>query len=132
MLAVELLLFGWRPRSFVPVTVASGVAWLLRIPLIGDGPIFPIAGHAPLGFGAILVACGIGIVVGFGSGFLTWLVYLCEDAFLKVPIHWMWWPAIGAVFVGIGGWIDPRVLGVGYELIHGMLRGELRGAAVPG
>ncbi len=132
LLAVELLLFEWRPRSFIPVTVASVVAWLLRIQIIGAGPIFPITPHASLGVGAIAVACGVGIVVGFGSGFLTWLVYLCEDAFLKLPIHWMWWPAIGALFVGLGGWIDPRVLGVGYELIHGMLRGEILGAALLG
>ncbi|HEY2799855.1 MAG TPA: chloride channel protein [Chthoniobacterales bacterium] len=132
LLGVELLLFEWRPRSFIPVTVASVVAWLLRIPLIGHGPIFPITPHGPITISEIAVACGIGIVVGFGSGLLTWLVYLCEDIFLKVPIHWMWWPAIGAVFVGIGGWIDPRVLGVGYELIHGMLRGEILGAALLG
>ena len=132
LLGVELLLFEWRPRSFIPVTVASVVAWLLRIPLIGAGPIFPITPHAPLGFAAIGIACVIGIAAGFGSGLLTVLVYFCEDVFLKIPIHWMWWPAIGAVFVGFGGWIDPRVLGVGYELIHGMLRGEILGAALIG
>ena len=74
----------------------------------------------------------IGIAAGFGSGLLTALVYWCEDAFFKLPIHWMWWPAIGAVFVGVGGWIDPRVLGVGYDLIHGLLRGEILGAALIG
>ncbi|HYK23974.1 MAG TPA: chloride channel protein [Candidatus Acidoferrum sp.] len=132
LLAVELLLFEWRPRSFIPVVVATIVAWLLRIPLIGAGPIFPVAVHAPLGWNAILIACGIGIATGFASGLRTGLVYWCEDAFTKLPIHWMWWPAIGAVFVGIGGWIDPRVLGVGYELIHGMLRGEILGAALIG
>ncbi len=72
----------------------------------------------------------VGIAAGFGSGLLTRLVYFCEDAFLKLPIHWMWWPAIGAVFVGLGGWYDPRVLGVGYDLIHGLLRGEIIGAAL--
>jgi chloride channel protein, CIC family len=132
LLAVELLLFEWRPRSFIPVTVASVVAWLLRIPLIGAGPIFPITPHAPLGWSAIAIACGVGIATGFGSGLLTALVYFCEDLFLKLPIHWMWWPAIGAVFVGLGGWIDPRVLGVGYDLIHGMLRGEILGGALIG
>ncbi len=132
LLAVELLLFEWRPRSFIPVVVATLVAWLLRIPLIGAGPIFPAAFHAPSGWEAILIACGIGVVTGFASGLLTALVYWCEDAFGRLPIHWMWWPAIGAVFVGIGGWIDPRVLGVGYELIHGMLRGEILGAALVG
>ena len=59
----------------------------------------------------IIWAVVIGILAGFGSGLLTVLVYFCEDIFLKLPIHWMWWPAIGAVFVGFGGWFDPRVLG---------------------
>jgi len=71
-------------------------------------------------------------VVGIGSGLLTTLVYACEDLFQKLPIHWMWWPAIGALLVGIGGWIDPRVLGVGYEFIHSLLRGEILGAALVG
>src|SRR5581483_3376809 len=132
LLAVELLLFEWRPRSFIPVATASLVAWLLRAPLLGAGPIFPVTPHNLLGWHAILVAIGIGIAAGFGSGLLTALVYRCEDAFLKLPIHWMWWPAIGAVFVGIGGWLDPRVLGVGYELIHGLLRGEILGGALVG
>lgn len=132
LLAVELLLFEWRPRSFIPVAIASVVAALMRVPLIGAGPIFPIHPHAPLGFVAICLAFGIGILAGFGSGLLTALVYFCEDVFLKLPIHWMWWPAIGAVFVGLGGWFDPRVLGVGYDLIHGLLRGEILGAAVVG
>lgn len=132
LLAVELLLFEWRPRSFIPVAIASVAAALMRVPLIGAGPIFPIHPHAPLGFLGICLAFGIGILVGFGSGLLTALVYFCEDVFLKLPIHWMWWPAIGAVFVGLGGWFDPRVLGVGYDLIHGLLRGEILGAAVVG
>src|ERR1051325_1970079 len=132
LLAVELLLFEWRPRSFIPVATASVVAWLLRAPLIGVGPIFPVTLHNSLGWQAILIAVLIGIAAGFGSGLLTALVYRCEDAFLKLPIHWMWWPAVGAVFVGIGGWIDPRVLGVGYDLIHGLLRGEILGGALIG
>src|ERR1051325_10087827 len=132
LLAVELLLFEWRPRSFIPVTTASVVAWLLRTPLIGVGPIFPVRPHNSLGWQAILVAVVIGITAGFGSGLLTTLVYRCEDAFLKLPIHWMWWPAIGAVFVGVGGWIDPRVLGVGDDLIDGLLRGKILGGALIG
>ena len=132
LLAVELLLFEWRPRSFIPVASASVVAWLLRAPLMGAGPVFPVAPHDSLGWQAILIAVAIGIAAGFGSGLLTALVYWCEDAFFKLSIHWMWWPAIGAVFVGVGGWIDPRVLGVGYDLIHGLLRGEILGAALIG
>jgi H+/Cl- antiporter ClcA len=132
LLAVELLLFEWRPRSFIPVAIASVVAWLMRIPLIGAGPIFPIPLHAPLSLSAICLAFVIGMAAGFGSCGLTALVYFFEDAFQKIPVHWMWWPAIGAVFVGLGGWFDPRVLGVGYELIHGLLRGEVLGVALLG
>jgi H+/Cl- antiporter ClcA/predicted transcriptional regulator len=130
LLAVELLLFEWRPRSFVPVAVASVVAALLRVPLLGAGPIFPVAPHPALTATVVLWSVAIGLLVGFGSGFLTILVYWCEDLFLKVPIHWMWWPALGAVFVGLGGWFDPRVLGVGYGYIDGLLNGHILGAAV--
>ncbi|MGH8092524.1 MAG: chloride channel protein [Chthoniobacterales bacterium] len=130
LLAVELLLFEWRPRSFIPVAVASVVAALLRVPLLGAGPIFPVHPHAGLGASAILCAVAIGILSGFGSGLLTGLVYFCEDIFLKLPIHWMWWPALGAVVVGLGGWFEPRVLGVGYNLIDALLNGQLLGATV--
>ena len=130
LLAVELLLFEWRPRSFIPVAVASVAAALLRVPLLGAGPIFPIEPHAALGATVVLWAVAIGVLAGFGSGLLTVLVYFCEDLFLKLPFHWMWWPAVGAVFVGLGGWFDPRVLGVGYDLIDGLLNGRILGLAV--
>ncbi|HWB61318.1 MAG TPA: chloride channel protein, partial [Chthoniobacteraceae bacterium] len=132
LLAVELLLFEWKPRSLIPVAVASLVASIVRAPLLGAGPMFPVTPHGPLGAVAILSACVVGIVLGFGSGLMTTMVYAFEDLFEKLPLHWMWWPAIGAVFVGIGGWIDPRVLGVGYEFIHGLMRGEILGAALLG
>jgi CIC family chloride channel protein len=132
LLAVELLLFEWKPRSFIPVAVAAIVASVLRVPLLGAGPIFPTIAHAPLSGGQLALAAGVGMLAGFGSGLLTMLVYACEDLFQKLPLHWMWWPAIGAVFIGVGGIIEPRVLGVGYDTIHGLLRGDLIGAAVAG
>jgi len=132
LLAVELLLFEWKPRSFIPVAVASIVASVLRVPLLGAGPLFPLIPHAPVSGAVLLFAAGIGILAGFGSGLLTMLVYAFEDLFQKLPLHWMWWPAIGAVFVGVGGVIEPRVLGVGYDTIPSLLRGELVGAAIIG
>ncbi len=132
LLAVELLLFEWKPRSFIPVAVASIVASVLRMPLLGAGPIFPVVAHAPLSGTELAIAAGLGVVAGFASGLLTMLVYACEDIFQKLPFHWMWWPAIGAVFIGVGGFIEPRVLGVGYNTIHSLLRGELVGAVVIG
>jgi H+/Cl- antiporter ClcA/CBS domain-containing protein len=132
LLAVELLLFEWRPRSFIPVAVAAAVAGALRVPLMGAGPIFPVTPHAALGGEGLLIAFGVGIVAGLASGALTSLVYAFEDLFERLPIHWMWWPAIGGLFVGVGGLIEPRVLGVGYDTIHGLLRGEIIGGALIG
>jgi H+/Cl- antiporter ClcA/CBS domain-containing protein len=132
LLAVELLLFEWRPRSFIPVAIASAVAAVLRVPLLGGGPIFPTHAHTALGGEGLAIAFVVGISAGLASGLLTAIVYACEDLFGKLPLHWMWWPAIGGLFVGIGGWLDPRVLGVGYDTIHSLLRGELIGATVIG
>jgi chloride channel protein, CIC family len=132
LLAVELLLFEWRPRSFIPVAIASVVAAMVRVPLLGSGAIFPVTTHAPLGAEGMTIALIAGIAAGLASGALTALVYFCEDVFTKLPIHWMWWPAIGGLFVGIGGWLDPRVLGVGYDTIHALLKGELVGPMVIG
>jgi len=132
LLAVELLLFEWKPRSFIPVSIAAATAAALRIPLMGAGPIFPVTAHAPLGGEGLILALVVGIIAGLASGLLTALVYAFEDLFTKLPIHWMWWPAIGGLFVGIGGFIDPRILGVGYEIIHSLLRGELIGPLVLG
>jgi H+/Cl- antiporter ClcA len=132
LLAVELLLFEWKPRSFIPVAIAAVAAFALRIPLLGAGPTFPMTPHAMLGGEGLAFAFLVGIAAGLASGVLTTLVYACEDLFAKLPIHWMWWPAIGGLCVGIGGLIEPRVLGVGYETIHGLLRGEIIGGALIG
>jgi H+/Cl- antiporter ClcA len=132
LLAVELLLFEWKPRSFIPVAISAIVASALRVPLLGGGPVFPVAPHGALGGTELAFALAVGIGAGLLSGLLTTLVYATEDLFQKLPIHWMWWPAIGAVFVGVGGYLDPRVLGVGYGIIHSLLDGRLLGMAALG
>ncbi|WP_245958173.1 chloride channel protein [Roseimicrobium gellanilyticum] len=130
LLAVELLLFEWKPRSFIPVVIAAAVAATLRVPLLGSGALFYITPHQALPITGLAFAAGVGVLVGLGSGLFTMLIYAVEDVFLKFPIHWMWWPAMGAMVVGVGGVLDPRVLGTGYETIHGMLRGEVLGASL--
>jgi H+/Cl- antiporter ClcA/CBS domain-containing protein len=125
LLAVELLLFEWKPRSFIPVALAAATASVARVPLLGAGPVFPVPAHALQPGIVLLAAAGLGLLAGLASGALTALVYAFEDLFLKLPIHWMWWPAIGGLCIGIGGLIDPRVLGVGYESIHGLLAGSV-------
>ncbi|MDE2500082.1 MAG: chloride channel protein [Alphaproteobacteria bacterium] len=125
LLAVELLLFEWKPRSFIPVVAAAIMAQLLRPWLIGVGPLFPYAGIPQLPWWGLMLCCGVGIVAGFQSALMTVCLYGVEDLFRKLPIHWMWWPALGGVVVGIGGYFDPAVLGVGYDNIRHLLNGEL-------
>jgi CIC family chloride channel protein len=125
LFAVELLLFEWKPRSFVPVAIASITASVLRVPLLGAGPVFPVTPHGPPSGELLVLAAIVGIVGGLGSAGLTKLVYTCEDLFERLPIHWMWWPAIGGLFVGLGGLLDPSVLGVGYDNISDLLGGKV-------
>src|SRR5213082_1391588 len=110
LLAVELLLFEWKPRSFIPVACASAVAGVLRVPLFGAGPLFPVTLHATLPWTTLVTTLGVGLAAGLGATAVTALLYGCEDLFARLPIHWMWWPAIGGVFVGLGGLIAPRAL----------------------
>ncbi len=130
LLAIELLLFEWRPRSFIPVAISAVVASVMRVPLLGEGPIFAVPFHGELAAGTIGIATAIGIAAGIGSIVLTILVYSFEDLFQRLPFHWMWWPAIGGLAVGIGGLIDPRVLGVGYGVIHDLLLGQNLGGVL--
>ncbi len=126
LLAVELLLFEWKPRSLVPVALASAVAALAR-PYLGmeEAPLFSVPLHSGgIDWTETLSSVVVGLAAGVLSLCLTLLVYAAEDAFHKVPIHWMWWPALGGLAVGIGGLFEPRALGVGYDVIREMLRGE--------
>jgi H+/Cl- antiporter ClcA len=126
LLAVELLLFEWKPRSFVPVAVASAVAGLLR-PYLGleAAPLFEVPIHtASPALSATLSAVLVGVLAGVLSLILTALVYAAEDAFHRLPIHWMWWPSLGGLVVGIGGYFEPRALGVGYDIIGQLLSGS--------
>jgi H+/Cl- antiporter ClcA len=125
LLAVELLLFEWKPRSFIPVVTAAMIAAVWRPWMLGPGPLFAY-GIAPMipWWGLGLCAL-LGIVAGLQSGLMTVILYGVEDLFHKLPIHWMWWPAMGGVVVGIGGYLDPAVLGVGYDNINALVHGTL-------
>lgn len=125
LLAVELLLFEWKPRSLVPVALASGSAAMLRYYVLGTGPLFAVPTHSafigPIGFLACVL---VGIFAGGFSSLLTRVVYMCEDAFQSLPIHWMWWPLLGGLVIGLGGLIFPQALGVGYDTIGSLLQGN--------
>lgn len=126
LLAVELLLFEWKPRSLIPVALASAVAAIVRRYLLGLGPLFPVPEH-PLFIGpkALLGCALVGLLAGVLSALLTLSVYAAEDAFAHLKIHWMWWPAIGGLVIGLGGLVFPQALGVGYDTIGALLQGSV-------
>jgi CIC family chloride channel protein len=126
LLAVELLLFEWKPRSLIPVALASAVAAVVRRYILGFGPLFPVPLH-PLFIGPKgLLGCAlVGLLAGVLSSLLTLSVYAAEDAFQKLPIHWMWWPMIGGLAIGLGGLVFPQALGVGYDTIGALLQGTV-------
>ena len=130
LLAVEVLLFEWRPRSLVPVTVGAVTASCWRPALFGAGPLFPFADNPALPWWGLPACAGLGLACGLISGGLTRALYALEDAFGRLPLHWMWWPALGAIVVGLGGLVEPRALGVGYDVIHDLLSGHMLAAAV--
>jgi CBS domain-containing protein len=124
LLAVELLLFEWRPRSFLPVALACAVAGFMRAQWFGVGPLFPLE-TAPPGTISLLSCLILGVASGALASGLSIALYATEDLFAKLPVHWMWWPAIGGLAVGLGGLIEPRVLGVGYDVIGDLLHQQL-------
>ena len=101
--------------------------------MIGLGPLFLAPAH-PLFIGpAGLVGCALaGLAAGALSVVLTGAVYAAEDVFARLPLHWMWWPAIGGLVVGVGGLVFPEALGVGYDTIGALLQGQVAGRVIIG
>lgn len=127
LLAIELLLFEYRARSIIPVALAASAATAVRILLFGGEPVFRMAPIGDQSWGALVAYVLVGALVGLAAVLITRAVYAIEDGFERLPIHWMWWPALGAVAVGVCGYLDPRILGVGYNHIEEILSGEMLG-----
>jgi H+/Cl- antiporter ClcA len=132
LFGVELLAFEFKPRSMVLIGIAAATADGLRMAmanahLVAPQPIFPVPSHAPLAGMALLGAAAVGISGGLAAWLMTQAVYRFEDLFQKLTghLHWMWWPMIGGAIIGLGGLIEPRALGVGYNTIHAELLGRL-------
>jgi CIC family chloride channel protein len=133
MLAAELLLFEWKPRSLIPVALGSAVAAVIRRYLLGLGPLFPVPAHpANISPEGLMFCAFAGLLAGVLSAALTSFVYWSEDLFHKLPIHWMWWPAVGGLIIGLGGFIFPQALGVGYETIGNLMEGDVPGNIIIG
>jgi H+/Cl- antiporter ClcA/CBS domain-containing protein len=125
LLAVELLLFELRPRSLIPVSIAAVTAMAARYTLFGPGPVFPIPDLPWPTDAAVASYVAIGAIIGLASVGVTRMLYWIEDTFERLPFHWMWWPAVGAIPVGIIGYFVPHTLGVGYDNIVNILSGNM-------
>jgi chloride channel protein, CIC family len=121
--AIELLLFEFSPRAILPVALACITGAAGHHVLFDAGPVFPMPDLATPSNIALAIYSSIGLPTGFLSLGLTKTVYAIEDAFEKLPIHWMWWPAMGGLAVGIIGYFAPNTLGVGYDNIINILSG---------
>ena len=124
-LAIELLLFEFSPRSILPVALACITGAAGHHFLFESGPVFPMPQLQVPGNTALAIYSVIGIVIGLVAALVTKIVYFIEDAFEKLPVHWMWWPAIGGIVVGVVGYFAPRTLGVGYDNITDVLSGRM-------
>jgi H+/Cl- antiporter ClcA len=124
-LAIELLLFEFSPRAILPVALACITGAAGHHLLFESGPVFPMPDLQTPSNGALAIYSGIGLVTGFLSLGITKIVYFIEDSFDKLPIHWMWWPAIGGLAVGAIGYFAPHTLGVGYDNIISILSGTV-------
>lgn len=132
LLAVELLLFEFRASSFIPVVVAAAVATGLRTLITGGAVAFPITGPAGTSASQLMGVAVLGVLAGIAAAAVTRLVYGIEDAFGRTRLHWMWWPALGGIAVGVTGLIEPRAIGIGYGNLTDLAEGHLFGLGVLG
>lgn len=125
LLAIELLLFEWRARSLIPVALAAAVGASAHLALEGSAPMFAVPALAAPDVLAVMAYVALGLLCGLAGVGITKLTYAIEDGFEHLPIHWMWWPALGGIAVGLIGWWMPLTLGVGYDNIAGAIAGHL-------
>jgi|SRR5579863_728307 len=125
MLAIELLLFEFSPRSIIPVTTGCITGAGMHIFLFGSRPVFSISDIPSVSGSALLIYVILGLITGVVASWVSRSVYAIEDLFEKIPIHWMWFPAIGAVMIGVTGYFAPYTMGVGYDNIRNLLTGKL-------
>lgn len=130
LLSIELLLFERRARSLIPVAFGAVAGTSVRYVLEGNAPMFPMPDIASPTFPAMVAYIALGLLVGVASVGITKLTYAIEDGFEKLPVHWMWWPALGGLVVGAVGYVMPITLGVGYDNIAAVLGGQIGLAAM--
>jgi CIC family chloride channel protein len=125
VLAIELLLFEFSTRAFVPLVVASSVAAGFHSALFGSGPLFSVPAHDYAGLAMLPWFVVLGVACGLLAVIVSKGLFLVEDGFRRLPVSDFWHPVIGAVGFSLVGLLMPRVLGVGYDAIGDVLNDKL-------
>jgi H+/Cl- antiporter ClcA len=124
LLAVELLLFEFSPRSIIPVALGCITGAGMHLLLFGSQPVFAMPEIPVPSNSALVIYILLGVIIGVLASLVSKSIYAIEDLFEKLPVHWMWWPALGAVVVGVVGYFAPHTMGVGYDNIQYLLSGS--------
>ena len=130
LIAIELLVFEFRPRSFIPIALATLTAISLRPLLFGSAPVIAVPVFAVAPGNELLAYALEGLVMGVLAVGIARSTYVIEDLFEKLPLHWMWWPVLGGLAVGVIGFFSPHTMGVGYDNIERILDGHFLGVAL--
>ncbi len=130
LLAIELLVFEFRPRSFIPITIATLTTIYLRPLFFGNTQVIHVPLLSFISENELLAYSLEGLVMGLLSVGITRSTYMIEDVFEKLPLHWMWWPVLGGLVVGLIGLVSPHTMGVGYDNIERILDGHFLGSAL--
>lgn len=125
LIAIELLLFEFRMRSFVPLSIASVIATGVRQQLLGSQPLIRMESVSYDLFSALPFLIVLGAILGIAAVIFKNGYFLTEDQFDRLPVGNVFLPAIGGLILGGIGLLVPRVLGVGYEVAGEILRAEL-------
>lgn len=130
LLVIELLLFEFRPRSFIPVAIASAIGGIMHYALIGQGPLLPVTaavsfGQGFYGLSGLPFFAVLGVVAGLFATVLVRGLYWMEDVFQKLPINEFFIPVVGGLIVGGVAFFRPEILGTGYDLVKGVLNGTV-------
>ncbi|HEV7968884.1 MAG TPA: chloride channel protein [Candidatus Acidoferrales bacterium] len=127
LVAIELLLFEFRARSFIPVSLAAAVATGVRIHFAGWAPLIPTEPYRITGMNELWLFGAMGILMGGVAIAMIRALFWMEDFFDRLPIKpvLIWSPAIGATILGVIGYFYPQVFGTGYDTIRDLLNNRL-------
>jgi H+/Cl- antiporter ClcA/predicted transcriptional regulator len=134
LVAIELLLFEFRARSFIPVALASVIATAVAVHFRGWAPLFPTPAFSLVSMQELWLFALMGIVMGLIGVAMIRVLFFLEDFFDRFPLKptAIWSPVIGAFLLGIIGYFYPQVFGTGYDTIRNMLNDRLSSQALLG